>query len=871
MPVFSSPRTSAFSAIAFLSALAAPALFSTSAHAVAATTVSLSAKATGCFGSPNTGCADMQRAVTLRAGEQISIAISGTVNLAGSGFTTGADGLVLAVGTQIGSGSFTSYEEKFLDANGSLPRSLTASGTPIPMFGSVMGAFVSGNTADNANFVARDSDLVTGLQIGIPSSSLFMIDGFVGTFTAPSDGVLFLGINETIASDNNGNYSVSIKPIDQVNATTATLRSAATGCFGSPNGGCVEMQRLIEVKAGQRFALSSTGTINLNASVTSTPEGVPFFTTGTSCLEEVLQDKGLLNRPNGDPLPVLGALIGAFVPSNTAEDIGFLPQDNDLTGTRAGIPSSTLFRIGSRTFFFTAPSDGVLFVGVNDTTASDNSGTYAVNVRFGANDADFALDAKASGLFGNPTGGNLDMPRVLDLKSGQRVTLRASGTVALASGLNTGPAGVTINVGQLGIGSTQFHAFEEKAVDNGSLIANRAGGTPIPQFGVVFGAFTPANTAQNSRFFQRDEDIVGAGNVGISSQSLFVVGDQTVTFTAPQDGALSLGVSDTASSDNSGSFTVNVAINTDSDNDGITDDLDPFPCQARFASVQFAPGENQHATLLFEDRWPSAFDFDFNDIVVDHHTELYRNAAGNITRVRGRFFVRAHGGNDDSGLAWHLPLARNVALSNGAVVSLQIGNSAVQTVSLRGDESESVIVLADNLRNVLFGGVRGPLNADATQDVSSGQFIDVTIDFTTGSSTINNALSLAAAPYDLFIFRAGDYSHQTHRTRFGGTDLMNTALFGDDNDGSGAGRFFVTQEGVPFVLELPTTALYPKEGQRIEALFPRIVDFGRSGGQNAQDFFSVGVNAGIGFTAGRNGAPPAAPSVVVPPALQQCQ
>ena len=66
----------------------------------------------------------------------------------------------------------------------------------------------------------------------------------------------------------------------------------------------------------------------------------------------------------------------AFVPQAIVDTLGFLAKDDDFPN--GGISSDSLFFIGSGPFNFTATIPGTLFLGINDSRATNNSGSFQV-------------------------------------------------------------------------------------------------------------------------------------------------------------------------------------------------------------------------------------------------------------------------------------------------------------------------------------------------------------------------------------------------------------------------------------------------------------------------------------------------------------
>ena len=286
----------------------------------------------------------------------------------------------------------------------------------------------------------------------------------------------------------------------------------------------------------------------------------------------------------------------------------------------------------------------------------------------------------------------------------------------------------------------------------------------------------------------------------------------------------------------------------DSDGDGVADAADAFPCDASRASVTYFPGSTTSALLAFEDQWPGSTDLDFNDVVVRAHYRLERNAAGNVVRIAAVFDPVAVGGILSNGLALQLPTSRN-----GVTARRRLGGGAWQSLALESDAS-ATMVLSANLRE-LYGTPSGRINSETGVTRVEGQRLELEVTFSTPA-----ALSVAAAPFDVFIFRSGNFGHQIHFPQYVGTAAMNTALFGSDHDASTATRRFVHLSGVPAALNLMTTTRYPHEGVMVSALFPDIIGFATSGGQANQSFYTSNVVAAQGHAV----SAPALPGLPAP-------
>jgi LruC domain-containing protein len=280
----------------------------------------------------------------------------------------------------------------------------------------------------------------------------------------------------------------------------------------------------------------------------------------------------------------------------------------------------------------------------------------------------------------------------------------------------------------------------------------------------------------------------------------------------------------------------------DFDQDSVSDGADYFPCDVTRTAVQFIPGEAAYGQLMFEDQWPKKGDYDFNDAVIAYNYQLYYNAQGRVSGLRLTIEPRATGAQIRNGLALRLPTS-NTAL--GSATRSMNGGPATP-ISARSSDSDLVVDLTPDFREFFTAGGEFINTQDEDEGVDGVQGI-VTLTFVNPI-----VLDLSREPFDLFFFRSTAPSHEVHRPLYDGTAGMDTSLFGQDDDGTGGGRFFVDSGGVPFVLSLPELTPWPAEYTGIQQLFPGILAFGASGGASNVDFYKVGTNPGAAHSRSRN-------------------
>lgn len=288
----------------------------------------------------------------------------------------------------------------------------------------------------------------------------------------------------------------------------------------------------------------------------------------------------------------------------------------------------------------------------------------------------------------------------------------------------------------------------------------------------------------------------------------------------------------------------------DADADGTKDALDAFPCDYGAVGAAFYPAQGDHGMLMFEDLWPNYGDKDFNDAVIAYNYVHKLDAAGDVMEIRLTLNVLAIGAELRSGLGLHLPVPRSavssVALSNQT--HLKDKHTSMALVPSMAD-TELVVRISTDLRE-FFAGYGTAVNTVPSLDRIHGETIEVIISFWQPTT-----LDLSAAPYDLYLFRTDNPSHELHRPEYRGTAAMDTALFNTGDDGSTATRSFTSIHGLPFAIDFPTIVPYPVEGTRIDALFPNITAWAASGGATNQDFYTNGVVASAIFSDAKGHGP----------------
>jgi LruC domain-containing protein len=259
-----------------------------------------------------------------------------------------------------------------------------------------------------------------------------------------------------------------------------------------------------------------------------------------------------------------------------------------------------------------------------------------------------------------------------------------------------------------------------------------------------------------------------------------------------------------------------IALNPDTDGDGVTDNMDDFPNDATKAFINAAPS----TTVAFEDQWPSKGDFDMNDLVMVSKYDVITNALNVVVQVKGYYTLIATGGGSSNGFGVEFPVLRS------KITKITGGK-------LEEGQNKAVVILFNNMRDEM-----------ATWNTRPGEAKTPPKNYTINFDIENGpSLSEFGNDYNPFILKFGGLSRiEVHLTGKPPTNLADLSIFGTQDDGSNLalGKYYVTKNGLPFTISLPTAAFnYPTEGIDISKAFVNFVTWAESGGSSFTDWYST--------------------------------
>ncbi|MBL7815577.1 MAG: LruC domain-containing protein [Saprospiraceae bacterium] len=278
---------------------------------------------------------------------------------------------------------------------------------------------------------------------------------------------------------------------------------------------------------------------------------------------------------------------------------------------------------------------------------------------------------------------------------------------------------------------------------------------------------------------------------------------------------------------------------TDNDGDGIPNNQDVAPNDPSYAFINSYPSVSGFGTLAFEDSFPFKGDYDMNDMVIDYNFEERLNAAQKITGLKATFILRAMGAGYRNGFGLELPIAANLVAS-ATGMKLRDNYISLQANGTEKGHQRAVFIPFDNGYSLLHAPDGGFVNTEKGKYNIAPDTIQLLIKFNTSVSKTD----LGYAPYNPFLIVNRERGREVHLAGKIPTALVNTALFktGDDDTGSGSGKYYQTKKNLPWAINLPQSFVYPLEKVPINTAYLKFNQWVESKGSLFSDWYKP--NAG---------------------------
>jgi len=269
---------------------------------------------------------------------------------------------------------------------------------------------------------------------------------------------------------------------------------------------------------------------------------------------------------------------------------------------------------------------------------------------------------------------------------------------------------------------------------------------------------------------------------------------------------------------------------TDTDGDGIMDNIDEYPTDPTRAFNSYYPNQVDYGSFTFEDLWPAYGDYDCNDLVMNFNYQIVTNAQNNIVDLILKLQIMAAGASLDNGFG----ISLNTAPSNvGSITGcIKLGNAII--VDPKGFEvghpSNTVFFPVDAVNTLLGNGIVNTIHGGYIVQTS---IQTVTIHFSTPQS------SIGTPPYNPFIFVGQERGHEIHLKDQPPTALVDPAYFGvwDDGSNPSEGLYYRSITGLPWAFEVPSNYNWPIEEKDILTAYLHFAAWAESSGVSYTDWY----------------------------------
>ncbi|HBF21979.1 MAG: hypothetical protein CMI36_02775 [Owenweeksia sp.] len=277
---------------------------------------------------------------------------------------------------------------------------------------------------------------------------------------------------------------------------------------------------------------------------------------------------------------------------------------------------------------------------------------------------------------------------------------------------------------------------------------------------------------------------------------------------------------------------------TDSDGDGVADAQDDYPNDGSRAFNNFFPA-GSNGTVAYEDLWPAKGDFDLNDLVLNYRFNTVTNASNNVVEIIGTFTIRSFGASYNNGFGFQLPNT-NLNTADVTVTGFSL-NRAYITLDGNGWETgqnkPTVIVYDNTYDHMPWPGGGIGVNTDPNGTYVQPATFTITMTFNSGSYT---AAQVGIENFNPFLIVNQNRSKEVHLPNFAPTAKADQSLFGtvDDDSNSGSGRYYVTENNLPWAINTPTELEWTKEKVDIIKAYQHFEAWAESNGQQYPDWYT---------------------------------
>lgn len=248
--------------------------------------------------------------------------------------------------------------------------------------------------------------------------------------------------------------------------------------------------------------------------------------------------------------------------------------------------------------------------------------------------------------------------------------------------------------------------------------------------------------------------------------------------------------------------------------------------------------ESFAGTVVYEDLYPAKGDYDFNDLVVEYNYEINKGDNNYVNSVEAVFTVKAFGASFHNAFGFQFPgiTPSDVASVTGSVFKPNtIFNMASNGVE--SAQNKATFIVYDDAFDIMSHPGSGiGVNTTPGSDYVNPESITITINFVPNSVSFDD---LDIGNFNPFIVMKQDRGYEVHLAGYEPTDLFDSNLFGvyDDNSNASTGRYFLTENNLPWAINIPDGFEYMNEKAKINTGYLKFTTWAQSGGLSFPDWF----------------------------------
>lgn len=263
-------------------------------------------------------------------------------------------------------------------------------------------------------------------------------------------------------------------------------------------------------------------------------------------------------------------------------------------------------------------------------------------------------------------------------------------------------------------------------------------------------------------------------------------------------------------------------------------------------TVRYYPSASGWATIAFEDNWPLIGDYDFNDFVMNYRiSEYLKNEE--VIRVKLEGQLVAVGAKYHNGFAFHLPGIDRARIDENAI-RYTINDVLQNSSPLEAQREQAIVIIANDVWDFVSAGENCKYHRT---EPGCGSKIQMRFSMTLPMADAIPEQQMPEFPYDPFLFATNGYEHgyvfglppgrayEIHLPDKAPTEAFRVDFFnrGDDKSQPENQRYFVNENGMPWVINIGVEWKYPVEYMDVVYAYPLFPSFIENQGLINQDWY----------------------------------